>query len=111
MIEVVYIAGHERRAFDASTGGGILGNLLHEIGRNGAPYDSRLHPLTVALLVPDAAGQASPLHPRVKVIQSPLPSASSAGIRAALRDPVRRDDLAALPASSFRHLRLLSGLD
>ena len=111
MIETVYITDGESGKLTPEAGETLFGDLVHEVGAKGAGYDDRLHPLTVALLVADAAEQGPSPHPRVRVISSPLPGASSAGIRAALRDPVRRDDLAALPASSFRHLRVLSGLD
>jgi len=50
-------------------------------------------------------------NPRILMVPFPLPWVSTSMVRPALLSSQHRDDLAALPACAFRHLRMLSSFD
>jgi hypothetical protein len=84
--------------------------LMKERG-NGAWYSEKLHPASVAVIDANAGGSPVSEGSRMMTVHAVLPGVSSAAVRAALRSPLHRDELAALPACAFRHLRMLSAFD
>jgi len=104
-LEAVYISGHE---CSTSTS---MRETLDALQNNGAAHNERMHTTAVAHLEPNAASKPASPDRRALAFPSPLPAASAVGIRAALRSPVHRDELAFLPACVFRHLRVLSAFD
>lgn len=108
-VEAFYVSGYESGASIS-----IIETMeaLHaESNRIGAGHNERLHP--VSLVRMDAAAGEGPAsgNPRLLVIPSPLPWVSTSAVRAALSSSLHRDELSALPACAFLHLRMLSSFD
>ena len=104
MVEAFYISAGECSPSSS------IEELIATLLGGGAAHNERMH--SVNLVVINDAGQRPTLeNPRTLVVPAPLPAASAAGIRAALRSPQHRDELAFLPAGVFRHFRMLSVFD
>jgi len=109
MIEAYYISAYEpggsaslREIMDALWGHG-----------NGHPqsYNENLHPVSLIRVDGILEERPSLRNPRVWMVPQPLPEISTNAVRAALVSALHRDELSALPACAFRHLRMLSAFD
>ncbi len=109
MAEAYYISGYESGT--SLSIDGVMEALRTEGGKVAAGHSERLHPVSLIRINAATGEGASAGNQRLMVVPSPLPWVSTAALRAALSSSLHRDELAALPACAFRHLRVLSCFD
>ncbi len=85
--------------------------LMKESRVTSAAHDGRLHHVSLICVGGNGEGNQAPGPVRTLTVPAPLPDVSSEAVRAALRSPLHRNELAFLPACAFRHLRMLSVFD
>lgn len=108
IVEAFYVSGHESCA---SVSIPETMDALWKEGKTSGSYDERLHRFSIISIAAGAGERSGESNARVLVVPSALPGVSEAAVRAALRSSQRRDELSALPACAFRHLRILSAFD
>jgi len=110
MVEAFYLAGWEPGSSESPVE--VMDALWGRAGGGPAPRNERLHPVSLMMMGPLAARPHEALpDDRVRFVPQALPWISTAAVRSALRSSVHRDELAALPACAFRHLRMLTAFD
>jgi hypothetical protein len=109
MVEAFYIAWSE------SASGAPAMEIMDALwGRSGASagYNEKLHAVSLIMIGPRGAElRATGMSQRVLAVPPALPWVSTAAVRSALCSTLRRDEIAALPACAFRHLRMLTAFD
>jgi len=106
MVEAFYLAAWD----SGSSAAAIMDAVWSRASVGPASHADRLHPVSVVMMGPEGpypAGQSD----RVLSVPQALPWISTANVRSALRSALHRDELAALPACAFRHLRMLTAFD
>jgi hypothetical protein len=76
-----------------------------------AERNERLHSVSLVRIESSHGESPSAQDGRVLTVPQALPWISTGSVRTALRSSLHRDELAALPACSFRHLRMLTAFD
>jgi len=108
IVEAFYVSGYESCA-PVSINETI--DALAKEGKASFGQSGRLHRVSIVRIGTGAGETPALSDARVLVVPSSLPGFSDGTVLTALRSSQRREELAALPACVFRHLRMLSAFD
>lgn len=108
-IEAFYISAYESGSSASIME--IMDALWRRASGNAQGHNENQHPVSL-IRVDGIRGEKPALqNPRVVMVPQPLPGISTHAVRAALMSALHREELSALPACAFLHLRMLSALD